>query len=199
MIFANFQCKIGYMAASRKHLAKGQILLSEPFLQDPNFSRSVVLLTEHNEDGSIGFILNKPIEFRLNEIVDDFPDFDAPVYLGGPVQRDSLHFIHRIEALAEDGDEVAEGVYWGGNFEKLKEMVRIGIVSPDDIRFFVGYSGWGPSQLQNEMSSKAWIISNSGEEFAFASESESLWSEILKAIGGKYKAMAHYPIDPSLN
>ncbi len=187
------------MAPSKKQLAKGIILLSEPFLKDPNFSRSVVLLTEHNSEGSIGFILNRPTDFRLNDIVEDFPTFDAPVYLGGPVQRDSLHFIHRIEALAEEGDEVAKGVYWGGNFEELKKMVRLGIVDPDDIRFFVGYSGWGPTQLKDEMSNKAWIISKTGDQFAFSSGEKSLWGDILQAIGGKYKAMAHYPIDPSLN
>lgn len=168
-------------------------------MKDPNFARSVVLLTEHNDEGSIGFILNKPITFRLNEIVEDFPDFDAPVYMGGPVQRDSLHFIHRIDALAEEGDEVAKGVYWGGNFDKLKSMVRLGVINSEDIRFFIGYSGWGPNQLQDEMESKAWILSNSGNKFAFASESEALWTEILQAMGGKYKAMSHYPIDPSLN
>lgn len=178
---------------------KGNILLSEPFLRDPNFARSVVLLTEHNEEGTIGFILNKPISYRINEIVDDFPEFDAPVYMGGPVQRDSLHFIHRIEALAEEGDEVAPGVYWGGDFEKLKDMIRIGVVLPSDIRFFVGYSGWGPKQLEDEMQMKSWIVSSRSDKFAFADRSESLWGEILQAMGGKYRAMAHYPVDPSLN
>ncbi|MBK9449545.1 MAG: YqgE/AlgH family protein [Bacteroidetes bacterium] len=178
---------------------KGNILLSEPFLQDPNFARSVVLLTEHNEEGSIGFILNKPIIYKINEIIEDFPEFDAPVYMGGPVQRDSLHFIHRIEALADDGDEIAPGVYWGGDFEKLKRMIRLGIVVPHDIRFFVGYSGWGPQQLEGEMEMKSWIVSSRSDKFAFADRSEALWGEILQAMGGKYKAMAHYPVDPSLN
>ena len=178
---------------------KGNILLSEPFLQDPNFARSVVLLTEHNEEGSIGFILNKPIIYKINEIIEDFPEFDAPVYMGGPVQRDSLHFIHRIEALADDGDEIAPGVYWGGDFEKLKRMIRLGIVVPHDIRFFVGYSGWGPQQLEGEMEMKSWIVSSRSDKFAFADRSEALWGKILQAMGGKYKAMAHYPVDPSLN
>jgi putative transcriptional regulator len=187
------------MATRMKIPAKGNILLSEPFLKDPNFARSVVLLTEHNEEGSIGFILNKPITYKINEIVEDFPEFDAPVYMGGPVQRDSLHFIHRIEALAEEGDEVAPGVYWGGDFEKLKRMIRLGIVQSSDIRFFVGYSGWGPKQLEGEMEMKSWIVGNRPDKFAFADRSDSLWGEILQAMGGKYKAMAHYPVDPSLN
>jgi putative transcriptional regulator len=187
------------MAADMKKPVKGSILLSEPFLRDPNFARSVVLLTEHNDDGSIGFILNKPITHKIHEIVSDFPEFDALVYLGGPVQRDALHFIHRIEALAEDGDEVAPGVYWGGNFEKLKRMIRLGIVQPDDIRFFVGYSGWAPNQLTDEMQMKSWILSKDTDKFAFNESGESLWGDILKTMGGKYKAMANYPVDPSLN
>ena len=125
--------------------------------------------------------------------------FDAPVYLGGPVQQDALHFIHRIEALAEEGDEIAPGVYWGGNFEKLKRMIRLGIVQPDDVRFFVGYSGWAPKQLEDEMQDKSWIIHGKGNKFAFTSHGTSLWQEILQNMGGKYKAMAHYPVDPSLN
>jgi putative transcriptional regulator len=187
------------MATDMKHPIKGSILLSEPFLRDPNFARAVVLLTEHNDEGTIGFILNKPISYKIHEIVEDFPEFDAPVYMGGPVQRDSLHFIHRIEALAEDGDEVAPGVYWGGNFEKLKRMIRLGIVRPDDIRFFVGYAGWGPKQLEDEVQMKSWIISRRSEKYAFNSSGESLWGEILTTMGGKYKAMAYYPVDPSLN
>jgi putative transcriptional regulator len=182
-----------------KNPVKGNVLLSEPFLRDPNFARTVVLLTEHNAEGSIGFILNKPISHKVHEVVKDFPEFDAPVYLGGPVQQDALHFIHRIEALAEDGDEIAPGVYWGGNFEKLKRMIRLGIVHPADIRFFVGYSGWGPKQLEEEMEMKSWIINAKGTKFTFDSGGESLWQEILKTMGGKYKAMAHYPVDPSLN
>ncbi len=174
-------------------------MLSEPFLRDPNFARAVVLLTEHNDDGTIGFILNKPIADKIHEIVADFPAFDAPVFLGGPVQRDSLHFIHRIESLAEQGDEIAPGVYWGGDFEKLKRMIRLGVVAPDDIRFFVGYSGWGPNQLKDELQMKSWILNRESDKFTFTESGEALWSEILQTMGGKYKAMANYPVDPSLN
>lgn len=186
-------------AAETKKPNRGSLLLSEPFLRDPNFSRTVVLLTEHNDEGSIGFILNRPIAHKIHEIVDDFPRLDAQVFMGGPVQRDSLHYIHRIAALAEDGDEIAPGVYWGGNFEQLKHLIRLGTVQPDDIRFFVGYSGWAPKQLEDEMQMKSWIVSNGGNQFAFGNSGEGLWSEILLAMGGKYKAMAHYPTDPSLN
>ena len=187
------------MTTPQKQPSKGILLVSEPFLSDPNFKRSVVLLAEHNAEGSIGFILNRPITFRLNEIVDDFLDFDAPVYLGGPVQQDSLHFIHRIPELAEQGDEIAPGVFWGGNFTRLKHMVLTGGINPDDIRFFIGYSGWGPNQLEQEMEQKAWIISHTRPGFAFTGNPKALWHDILTAMGGKYKAISNYPEDPSLN
>lgn len=187
------------MAKSNRPPQKGSFLLSEPFLADKNFKRTVVLLTEHNEDGSIGFILNKPIRFRLNEIVEGFPDFNVPVYMGGPVQQDSLHFIHRVEALAEEGDEVVPGIYWGGNFEKLKMMIEGQQVTEQDIRFFVGYSGWGPEQLEEEMESNSWIVSPVRARFTFSDQTDSLWGDILRTMGGKYKAFSNYPEDPSLN
>jgi putative transcriptional regulator len=179
--------------------AKGVLLVSEPFLNDPNFRRSVVLLTEHNGEGSIGFILNRPISFRVNEIMEDFPEFDAPVFLGGPVQQDSLHFIHRVASLAEEGDEIAPGVFWGGDFERLKSQVQAGLVSQDDVRFFIGYSGWGPEQLEEEMAQKAWIISPPRPGMTFADDPKGLWRDILQAMGGKYKSFSNYPEDPSLN
>ena len=100
------------MSITTKKPSKGVLLISEPFLSDPNFKRTVVLVTEHDEAGSVGFILNRPLQYRLNDILEDFPSLDAPVYVGGPVKQDSLHFLHRIRALAEEGDEVAPGVYW---------------------------------------------------------------------------------------
>jgi putative transcriptional regulator len=187
------------MPSSTHSPSKGVLLVLEPFLNDPNFKRSVVLLTEHNGQGSIGFILNRPISFRVNEIIEDFPEFDAPVFLGGPVQQDSMHFIHRIVALAEEGDEIAPGVYWGGDFERLKLLVEAGEVTPEDVRFFVGYSGWGPDQLEAEMAQRAWIISPPLPQMTFADDPKGLWRDILQAMGGKYRSFSTYPEDPSLN
>lgn len=178
---------------------KGRFLLAEPFLQDPNFVRTVVLLTEHNQEGSIGFVLNRPIEYKLNEILPDFPEFDVPVYLGGPVQQDSLHFIHRVPGLGEAESEISEGVFWGGNFEVLKALVSQGEVDPDDIRFFVGYSGWAPQQLEGELEANSWIVSPAKAKFAFSEDHETLWKEVMSSLGKKYKIMSNYPTDPSLN
>lgn len=179
---------------------KGKFLLSEPFLSDPNFQRTVVLLTEHNnEEGSFGFILNRPVKMKLSEIVPEFPSFGAPVFVGGPVQQNSLHFLHRIPELVEDSEEVLPGVWWGGNFEKLKYLMQIRDISPDDIRFFIGYSGWGPNQLKDEMEKRSWIIAPGEEQFTFASNHEELWQQILRSMGLRYQMMSNYPLDPSLN
>lgn len=187
------------MSGKHRIPRKGRLLLSEPFLSDPNFRRVVILVAEHSAEGSLGFVLNKPIEYRLNEIVEDFPEFDAPVYLGGPVETDSLHFIHRIPYLADEEDEILPGLYRGSNFERLRFMIQEGHVEPTDVRFFIGYSGWAPNQLQDEMKSKTWIVSASSPKVAFSEDHESMWREILQGMGSKYKAMANYPEDPSLN
>lgn len=178
---------------------KGRFLISEPFLLDPNFKRSVVLLTEHGEDGSIGFVLNQEVDLRLNEIIEDFPEFDVPVFIGGPVQQDSLHFIHRVEALQEGAIEVRPGVFWGGDFDKLRTLIEAGRIPQNDIRFFIGYSGWGPDQLNQELERNSWIVAPPSKKFTFFEDSDKLWQRILSALGSKYKRMAGYPEDPSMN
>lgn len=178
---------------------KGTFLIAEPFMLDPNFRRSVVLLTEHGEDGSVGFILNKPTNMSLNEAVPDFPEFEATLYLGGPVQPETLHFIHRIEALQDSSMTIRDGLYWGGDFDQLQDLIRRGAVEQDDIRFFLGYSGWGASQLTSEMKQKSWIVSNEMERFTFSVDPTNLWRSILQSMGRKYKIISNYPPDPSLN
>src|SRR5664279_3457863 len=126
---------------------KGKLLVSEPFLNDPNFKRTIILLTEHSEEGSVGFILNKPTDLKFNDTVDDFPDFDAPIYFGGPVQLNALQFIHKAGKVIEGSIEISDGLYWGGNFDSLRDLVEAHAVDPDDFRFFIGYSGWEDGQL----------------------------------------------------
>lgn len=92
---------------------KGRLLISEPFLPDPNFERTVVLLCEHNEEGSFGFVLNKPAIVKVNDVMDELKNFEHPIFIGGPVQQDTLHFIHRSTEI-EGGAEVREGIFWVG-------------------------------------------------------------------------------------
>ena len=132
-----------------REVTKGQILLAEPFMIDPNFRRSVVLLCEHQSDGSIGFILNKPLKMNVSELIADFPDFESEVYFGGPVATDTIHYIHNVGGLLEESVEVNRGVFWGGDFSKLKFLISSQLVDPTNIRFFVGYSGWSGGQLHD--------------------------------------------------
>ncbi|HEY0176208.1 MAG TPA: YqgE/AlgH family protein, partial [Pedobacter sp.] len=126
----------------------GKLLISEPFLNDPNFTRSVVLLTEHGENGTLGFVINHPSLLMLDDLIPDIGGGNFTVFLGGPVATDTIHFIHRCPDKISDGEEIAKGIYWGGNFETLKVLLAQGEISPDEVRFFIGYSGWGEQQLK---------------------------------------------------
>jgi putative transcriptional regulator len=179
---------------------KGCLLVSEPFLPDQNFERTVILLCEHNEEGSVGFILNKPSILKFDEAVEDVDNFHVPLYIGGPVQQDTLHFLHRTENVLEGSIKIAEKIYWGGNYEQLITIINSGTINKDDFKFFLGYSGWAPGQLEEELEQKSWIIYDEvTEEKVFEINSKHLWKEILKDMGGKFKVFANYPVDPRMN
>ena len=180
--------------------AQGRFLIARPFLQDPNFWRSVVLLTEHNEEGTVGFVLNRPIEYGLNDLIEDFPTFNAPVFLGGPVGTDSLHYLHQVPDLeGSENREIAPGVYWGSSFEALRAGILAGMLTPENVRLFVGYSGWGPHQLEGELKMKSWYVSGSNNAFTFSDTPQDLWREVLRSMGERYRLISHYPEDPSMN
>lgn len=177
---------------------KGKLLLAEPFMQDPNFKRSVVLLCEHNNEGTIGFIINRKTDLLLNDVVVDFPDFEAPVYYGGPVQPNTLQFIHRGEPI-ENSIEIVEGIYWGGSFEELKSLMIAGAVKAEDFIFLVGYCGWDEGQLEYENKENSWVVANATEDVVFNENPGSMWGDVMKKLGKKYAVMASFPTDPSLN
>ena len=126
---------------------KGCLLIAEPtILNDMSFNRSVILLTEHSEDGSVGFILNKPLAYSINDLIPEI-DTNFVIYNGGPVEQDNLYFLHNVPELIPDSIEISYGLYWGGNFETTKELINAGKLSKENIRFFLGYSGWETNQL----------------------------------------------------
>jgi len=178
---------------------KGSFLVSEPFLPDPNFERTVVLLCEHNEEGSFGFVLNKISTVMLEDIIEDINEFEYPVYVGGPVQQDTLHFLHKADYL-EGGVEIGDGLYWGGNFEQLLILIESKAINPDDFRFFVGYSGWGPGQLDDELEADSWIVAHDAtKQLVFENDNDSLWKTVLEKLGGRFSLYSKYPTDPRLN
>ncbi len=178
----------------------GGVLLAEPFMLDPNFKRSVVLLCDHSEEeGTVGFILNKPLEMPLNELVADFPEFEAQVYYGGPVSTNTIHYVHNAGDILDESIEVGRGVYWGGDFAKLKFLITSQLIRPENIRFFVGYSGWSPGQLADEMVYKSWIPAEMDSNYLFKSKPYSLWSQIMYNKGQLYSVIAQMPDDVCLN
>ncbi|MCG8410748.1 MAG: YqgE/AlgH family protein [Bacteroidales bacterium] len=179
-------------------LKQGRILISEPLLSDTYFKRSVVLLTEYSGDGAIGFVLNKPVDIALNDILDDFPKFNAKVYVGGPVAKDSIHFIHTLGDMVPNSVHVRDDIYWGGDFDSLKDLIAAGFVKNNQVRFFLGYSGWSPLQLDEEIKEKAWLVSEIKSTKIMGAD-KSIWKQLLISLGKKYKVWANFPENPTMN
>lgn len=178
---------------------KGRLLIAEPFMDDPYFKRSVVLLTEHSKEGSFGFMLNKPLEIKINDALEDFPPFDAPIFMGGPVQSDSLFYIHTQGEFIEGSMKICDNLYWSGNFEQLKQLVIDQQIFPHEIKFFIGYSGWDYEQLMNEIKEESWIISNVNSNDISKFSDDNLWKNTLQKMGSKFSLLSNFPEDPSLN
>ena len=178
---------------------EGNILISDPLLLDPNFSRTVILMVKHNEEGSLGFVLNDESKFSISQVVDDFPVFETNVFLGGPVGTESLFFIHTRNDIISEGIEVINGLYWGGDFDELKNAISENKIKKEELIFFVGYSGWDKEQLDRELKEKSWIIADITTEEVMLQTGKYLWNSKLKKLGEKYKILSNFPADPSLN
>jgi len=178
----------------------GNLLISEPFLQDENFIRSVVLLCEHNSEGSFGLVLNKPSILHLSELVEELSFLESEVFVGGPVEQNTLHFIYFGEKVLEGSIAIGTGIWWGGDFEGLVEQLKTGTLDAQNVRFFIGYSGWASGQLSDELAENTWIICdhNLGPNL-LQNTPDELWRLLLKMMGGEFKVIANYPLDPRLN
>jgi len=178
---------------------KGRLLIAEPsILNDTSFNRSIILLTEHSQNSSVGFILNKPMGYVLNDLIPEV-DCKFTIYQGGPVEQDNLYFVHRIPEKLDGSIEVANGIYWGGNFNQLKELIINNEIENDQIRFFLGYSGWSTNQLEDELNTHSWFISENNYENIFNVNEETIWKDQLMQKGGEYKIWANAPSDISMN
>jgi putative transcriptional regulator len=178
---------------------RGQVLLSEPFLNDPYFKRTVILLCEHNEEGSFGFVLNNYIDVELEQIMENMPNFGGKISIGGPVRNSNLYYIHTLGDQIEDSLEILPGVFMGGNFETLRKKLFSGEVDKNQVRFFVGYSGWSPDQLQAEIKANSWFVTNVDRETVMDTDIEDLWKVIMKKLGKKGELISKMPEDPNLN
>lgn len=182
-----------------KKAEKGRVLISEPFLSDTYFKRAVVFLTEHNEQGSVGFVLNKPIDLKLQDVLQDFPATDSGISIGGPVNTNTVHYIHTLGMKLPESIQVTKNIWWGGSFDVLKEMVLAGMIKGDELRFFLGYSGWSPNQLDNELKENAWLVGEITDEMIMRGIQSDFWNEVLIKMQNKYKVWANFPENPGMN
>lgn len=180
-------------------LHKGKLLIAEPsILSDDSFNRSIILLTEHNDNSSVGFILNKPLKFSIKDIIPEI-DCSFTIFQGGPVEQDNLYFIHKIPELIPDSIRVSKDIYWGGNFESLKVLLQENQIKNTEIRFFLGYSGWEKIQLEEEVVNNSWFISENDFENILSADNKTLWKNKLMQKGGEYQIWANAPSDINLN
>lgn len=177
----------------------GVLLVAPPMMHDPNFRRSVVLLCEHSSEGSFGLILNRPLGVNLAEVVRGIDEREMLIGQGGPVQTDTLHFIHTRGDLVPETIPISNEVYWGGDFEIMKLLIESGQISHDEVRFFLGYAGWAAGQLLDEIDEGGWIVAPGRVSFVFMPDPDALWSSILRTMGDEYAVLANFPEDPRLN
>ena len=180
--------------------AKGLLLIAEPAITgDLSFNRSVVLIADHTESGSIGFILNKVLDFELKDLVPDIKG-KFRVYNGGPVEQDNLYFIHKVPDLIPDSIEIANGIYWGGNFEVVKGLLNQSLITEGEIKFFLGYSGWDCDQLNEELNAHSWIVTeNKDNKDILNRKPRTFWKDKMMQLGGSYVIWSNAPENPSYN
>jgi len=177
---------------------KGRIIISEPLLSGNFFGRSTVLLVEHSSNGSVGFILNKPLEAKINELFIMPTGYIPQLFVGGPVGGDSLFYIHTLGDQIRGSSHVKDELYWGGDFEALKLAIASGNVGPGQVKFFVGYSGWSPGQLENEIAENSWLVTEADTRLVMNSD-RNFWNESVRNAGGHYETWQNFPEDPNSN
>lgn len=180
---------------------KGSLLISEPFMLDQNFERSVILLCEHNDsDGTIGLVLNHRSMLNLSDVLEGMDNTEVPLYFGGPVEGNALFFIHRAYDKLKSGNHIVDDLYWGGDFDHLRDLLNDNLLSSDEVKLFLGYSGWSPGQLDEEIKQNSWAVHNSFHiDLTFINDGEDLWKETIISMGPKYAHVANFPKRPEFN
>tara|TARA_B100000767_G_C19761487_1_gene535348 strand:+ start:415 stop:999 length:585 start_codon:yes stop_codon:yes gene_type:complete len=192
--------KINFSFTNNEKPQKGSVLISDPFLNDPYFGRSVVVLCEHNEEGTFGFVLNNFAEIDLHKIDSNFPDINARIGFGGPVSKDSLFFIHSLGVEISNSLQIQENLFYGGDFDQICRVLEKTPKARKKIRFFIGYSGWDLEQLDAELKEKSWItVNNVDHELILDTTLDDLWKKALEMQQGKFKMISKFPNNPSDN
>lgn len=180
-------------------LGNGKLLIAQPFLNDSVFTRSVILLCEHSEEGSLGFVLNKATDMHLGDLLPETYDEELEICQGGPVQLDTLHILHRLPDVL-GGTPISEGIYWGGSFDELQTLI-LANNTPDNenLKLFLGYSGWSPGQLEGELKEGSWLISEPTEKVLFDVPADDIWEAAIETLGEDYQYLTNLPRNPQLN
>ena len=181
-----------------KKLVAGSLLIAEPFLADPNFSRSVILLCEHNDEGSVGFVLNRPTQLTIGDLLPELPFNTLSISQGGPVQLDTLHMLHCIPGVL-GGNEIAPGVFWGGSYDTLQKAVAGNDIQDAELKLLLGYSGWSAGQLEKEIKEGSWMVVDPTHNILFDTTAASMWKSSINLLGREYAYLANMPLNPQLN
>lgn len=187
-----------YGLTNEKSIRAGSLLIAEPFLQDPNFARTVIFICEHNDDGTVGFVLNNPTDITLGDLLPEQYSGPVPINKGGPVELNTLHMLHTVPQEL-GGNEIAPGIYWGGSYEKLRDVVSETDLHEEDMKLFLGYSGWTGGQLQKELEEGSWLVADASKDLLFGTASNQLWKNAIYSMGKQFEILANMPIHPQLN
>jgi putative transcriptional regulator len=182
-------------------LAKGMFLVATPALRDPNFRQTVVLLCEHGPEGALGVVVNRPTAMSISEALPQMPVLEGQRHLlfsGGPVQPNHVLILYRMVQEPTGSHHVFDGVYLGGDMKAVEEVLAKP-AGAETFRAYMGYSGWGPGQLENEMKTGAWILLPADPQVVFEKDPATVWQDILKSLGEPYTFYADMPLDPGLN
>ena len=178
---------------------KGKILISEPFLPDTFFNRSIVYLTDHTPQGSVGFILNKKLDLTLSSAIEGFEGWNENINMGGPVAPDTLHYLHSLGELIPESILIEDNIWWGGDIDTIRELISTGKINPSQIRFFLGYSGWSAGQLERELKEDSWIIARVKADIVMNNRGDNTWKRVLRGFKNKYRIWADFPDSPDMN
>ncbi len=178
---------------------KGKILISEPFLPDSFFNRSIVYLTDHTPEGSVGFILNKRLDIKVRNAITGFDNCEDFLNMGGPVAPDTLHYLHTLGESVPNSVSIDGQIFWGGDIEVIKNLIAFGKVDRSKIRFFLGYSGWSAGQLDRELKENSWVIASIRSDIVMNNRGDDTWKMVLRSLKTKYRIWADFPDSPDMN
>ena len=196
----NIMKKLDLSFHNKQKAVQGCVLLSDPFTQDPYFSRSAILLCRHNKKETFGFVLTNYIEIDLHKLDDNLPEIITKISFGGPVEKDNLFYIHTFGKEIEGAEKIMDTLYFGGDYEMLFELIKADPKRINEVRFFIGYAGWDFEQLNNEMKDHSWIaVTNISEKEILSTSSDHFWKDCITKQGSKFEMISNFPLNPNEN